>query len=97
MLRSHLNTLNTLLSTQAEEVARLDTAYHEAEAAANAAATAFSQRNGNTNAISDESKAKMCRDKLWHYGDYSQYASSMTEHRHIMDMKRYLNLIKEGN
>ena len=96
-LKNHLNTLNTLLSTQAEEVARLDATFHEAEAAANAAAAASSQGNGNSESISEESMAKMCRDKLWHYGDFSQYASSMTEHRHIMDMKGYLNLIKEGN
>jgi transcription elongation factor SPT6 len=96
-LKDHLNTLNTLLSTQAEEVARLDTAYHEAEAAASAAIAASSQGNGNFESISEESMAKMCRDKLWHYGDYSQYVSSMTEHRHIMDMKGYLNLMKEGN
>lgn len=97
-LRNHLNTLNTLLSTQAEEVARLDTAYHEAEAAASAAvATTSQQGNGSSTVISEESLAKMCRDKLWHYGDYSQYASSMTEYRHIMDMKGYLNLVKEGN
>ncbi len=39
----------------------------------------------------------MCSDKLWHFGDYSKYVLSMIEYWQVMDMKVYLNLIKEGN
>ena len=48
------------------------------------------------NVFSTRSK-KMCKDKLWHYGDYFGYATSMIDYRQVMDMKGYLNLIKEGN
>lgn len=40
---------------------------------------------------------RMCEDKLWHFGDYFAYAMSMIDYRQVMDMKGYLNLIKEGN
>ena len=39
----------------------------------------------------------MCSDKLWHFGDYSEYVLSMIKYWQVMDMKVYLNLIKEGN
>ncbi len=39
----------------------------------------------------------MCNDKLWHFGDYSEYVLSMIEYWQVMDMKVYLNLIKEGS
>ncbi len=39
----------------------------------------------------------MCNDKLWHFGDYSEYVLSMIKYWQVMDMKVYLNSIKEGN
>ena len=39
----------------------------------------------------------MCREKLLHHGDYAQYVLSILEFRHVMDMKGYLTLVKEGN
>jgi hypothetical protein len=39
----------------------------------------------------------MCNDKLWYFGDYSEYVLSMIKYWQVMDMKVYLNLIKEGN
>jgi len=90
-LQSHLDTITTLLQTQSEQVARLDAAYHEAEAAA-----AATSRGERSNLIAALSK-KLCRDKLWHYRDYNEYVSSILEYRHVMDIKGYLNLIKEGN
>jgi transcriptional accessory protein Tex/SPT6 len=98
-LQKHLNTLSLLLESQAEKVARLDAAFLDAEAAAEAVAAASS----STSALPEDpnvvvaNEKKMCRDKLWHYGDYSEYILTILEYRHVMDMKGYLNLIKEGN
>jgi hypothetical protein len=39
----------------------------------------------------------MCNNKLWHFGDYSEYVLSMIEYWQVIDMKVPLNLIKEGN
>jgi hypothetical protein len=39
----------------------------------------------------------MGSNKLWHFGDYSKYVLSMIKYWQVMDMKVYLNLIKEGN
>jgi transcription elongation factor SPT6 len=91
-----------LLESQAEKVARLDAAYHDAEAAAAAAEAAASGSDTPTTTAVDPavlaaSEKKMCLDKLWHYGDYSEYVLTILEYRHVMDMKGYLNLIKEGN
>lgn len=93
-LKSHLSTISTLLTTQSKEVARLDTLVREREA--ESAAGGGSAEGEAMNVAATRAK-KMCRDKLWHYGDYSQYVSSMIEHRQVMDMKGYLNLVKEGN
>ncbi|KAL7489403.1 hypothetical protein ACHAW6_014983 [Cyclotella cf. meneghiniana] len=100
-LQSHLNTLSILLESQAEKVARLDAAYHDAEATALADAAASASSSSSTghedsNVLATYEK-KMCREKLWHYGDYSEYILTILEYRHVMDMKGYLNLIKEGN
>lgn len=90
-LRSHLSTLTSLLGAQATEVARLDALRREKEG----------ENGGDAGAddvpSSSRRAEKMCRDKLWHYGDYSEYVLSMIEHRQVMDMKGYLNLVKEGN
>ena len=81
-------------------MARLDAAYNEAQAAA-AAEAASSAPTPSTPvedpAVTAASEKKMCIDKLWHYGDYSEYVLTILEYRHVMDMKGYLNLIKEGN
>ena len=97
-VQSHLSTITTLLSAQAEEVARLDALCKskEAEAAASALGVSSSEGEAIVNAFSQRAK-KMAKDKLWHYGDYSEYVLSMIEYRQVMDMKVYLNLIKEGN
>jgi hypothetical protein len=39
----------------------------------------------------------MSSDKLWHFGDYFEYVLSMIKYWQVMDMKVYLDLIKEGN
>lgn len=80
-------------------MARLDTAVHEAEtaAAAEAPSAASLSGSGDDPTVAAALAKKMCRDKLWHYGDYSQYVSSMFEYRHVMDMRGYLNLVREGN
>jgi len=98
-LKSHLTTITTLLTSQAEEVARLDTLTREkeAESTASAAGGAPSTSQGEAMNVFAARSKKMCKDKLWHYGDYQQYVSSMIEYRQVMDMKGYLNLVKEGN
>ena len=86
-----------MLTSQAEEVARLDTLCRQKEAASASGETgALSSQDEATKALFARSK-KMCQDKLWHHGDYSQYVMSMIEYRQVMDMKGYLNLVKEGN
>lgn len=97
-LQSHLSTLTSLLGAQANEVARLDKVVHEkeAESAAQSVGAPVSEGEDIVNIFTARSK-KMCKDKLWHHGDYSQYVSSMIEYRQVMDMKGYLNLVKEGN
>mmetsp|Transcript_31486 Transcript_31486/g.66230 ORF Transcript_31486/g.66230 Transcript_31486/m.66230 type:complete len:2030 (+) Transcript_31486:171-6260(+) len=97
-LQSHLSTITTLLDSQAQEVARLVTLCREKEAESAAAALGVATSEGTdiVNVFSARSK-KMCKDKLWHYGDYSEYVLSMIEYRQVMDMKGYLNLVKEGN
>jgi len=98
-LKSHLSTITTLLTAQAEEVARLDTLVREkeAEAAASGDGGPATVSQGEVMDLIATRAKKMCKDKLWHYGDYSQYVSSMIEYRQVMDMKGYLNLVKEGN
>jgi transcription elongation factor SPT6 len=76
-------------------VARLDTICREKESAATLG-TATSEGDAMVKGFATRSK-KMCKDKLWHYGDYFGYATSMIDYRQVMDMKGYLNLIKEGN
>jgi len=83
---------------QSEEVARLSKLCKakEAETATSTLGVTSSEGEAISDAFSQRSK-KMAKDKLWHYGDYSQYVLSMTEYRQVMDMKVYLNLVKEGN
>ncbi|KAL7554309.1 hypothetical protein ACHAWF_017747, partial [Thalassiosira exigua] len=97
-LKSHLSTLTALLNAQASEVARLDTLCREKEAEAAAASfgAAPSEGDGIVSALAERTR-KTCRGKLWHHGDYEDYAGEMTEHRHVMDMKGYLALVREGN
>ena len=86
------------MNAQSKEVARLDSLCREKESEAAAAALNAPSSEGDAivKAYSARGK-KMCKDKLWHYGDYSEYVLSMIEYKQVMDMKVYLNLIKEGN
>lgn len=100
-LKSRLSAIEAQLTAQAEEVSRLDTLVRDKEAEstsnnADGAAAAPSQEVKAAGFSAALSK-KMCSDKLWHYGDYSQYVNSMIEYRQVMDMKGYLTLVKEGN
>ncbi len=95
-LQSHLNTISTLLNVQSQEVARLDSLCREKESDGAEVTLNAASSEGDIKAFSTRSK-KMCRDKLWHFGDYSEYVLSMIEYRQVMDMKVYLSLIKEGN
>ena len=99
-LQSHLATITTLLESQSAEVARLNTLCKSKEAEAAASSLGVSSAEGPSDAVIDafsQRAKKMAKDKLWHYGDYSQYVMSMIEYRQVMDMKVYLNLMKEGN
>jgi hypothetical protein len=40
---------------------------------------------------------KVCSHDLWNLQDYELYLLTLTEERHIDDMKRYFTVIKEGN
>ena len=95
-LRSHLNAITALLNAQSTEVARLDSLCREKESLLADGGGTTTIRAPSSGAISVKGK-KMCKDKLWHYGDYSEYVLSMTEYQQVTDMKVYLNLIKEGN
>jgi len=97
-LKSHLSTITLLLDSQAKEVARLTTILREKEAHSAATALGVAPSEGSDIVhVSSTRAKKMCKDKLWHYGDYSEYVLSMIEYRQVMDMKGYLNLVKEGN
>jgi len=95
-LRSHLNAITALLNAQSTEVARLDSLCREKESLMADGGSTTTIRAPSFGAISVKGKM-MCKDKLWHYGDYSEYVLSMTEYQQVTDMKVYLNLIKEGN
>ncbi|KAL7543962.1 hypothetical protein ACHAXR_013374 [Thalassiosira sp. AJA248-18] len=99
-LQSHLSTLTTLLNSQSNEVARLDGLVREKEAESATLAlggSAAAPTDDNLVNLYTSRSRKMCKEKLWHHGDYSQYVDSMIEYRQVMDMKGYLNLVKEGN
>ncbi len=49
---------------------------------------------GQRNAV--DTANKVCKEKLWNARDYEGYVSSLKDHRQIMDVYRYLSLIKEG-
>ncbi|KAL9179680.1 hypothetical protein ACHAXT_008970 [Thalassiosira profunda] len=105
-LASRLTSISALLETHAQEAARLQTLCRDAEAAAGGPEEA----DAAPSRPSEDALAEgACRDKLWHSGDYREYAASMDEYRQVsargnymtdrafvMDMKAYLTLVKEG-
>lgn len=46
--------------------------------------------------IAVETASKVCSDKLWNSQDYKRYLESLTEYIHILDLYKYLKLVKEG-
>mmetsp|Transcript_14099 Transcript_14099/g.20794 ORF Transcript_14099/g.20794 Transcript_14099/m.20794 type:complete len:1665 (+) Transcript_14099:977-5971(+) len=88
-LESRLKTVQELQEARAETVAQLATSLRVAEAA-------------NANSLLTQSTViatskKICQSKLLNVSDYRQYLSSLTDVRHVSDVSRYLNLIREGN
>lgn len=87
-LKEHLNTTNELVTANAEKVETLKKSLKIAED--KAAISNPNQRNAQ-----DTSK-KVCKEKLWNSEAYASYVESLTDYRQIMDVYKYLSLIKEG-
>jgi transcription elongation factor SPT6 len=88
-LKSHLSTIQALQQDRAERVAQLSSQLQAAE-------------SRNADSLSNQGPAlaitkKVCRPNLWNAQDYDMYLSTLTEERHIDDMKKYFTVVKEGN
>jgi transcription elongation factor SPT6 len=88
-LKKHLQTVQTLQQERAERVAQISSQLADAEAR-------------NSESLSNKGPAiaiagKMCNSKLWNREDYELYLATLTDIRHISDMKKFLSIIKEGN
>mmetsp|Transcript_12464 Transcript_12464/g.17799 ORF Transcript_12464/g.17799 Transcript_12464/m.17799 type:complete len:1447 (-) Transcript_12464:180-4520(-) len=88
-LDSHLKTVKELVKACADQVTRTATDLKAAEA------THTDMINSQSDVI--QITKRISRSKLWNTADYRQYLSTLTEHRHVMDVYGYLNLLKEGN
>lgn len=104
-IKSHLETVESLIESQATESGRLadlvrrkeESLAEAASAAAAEAASAPSSPSARDREVRASVRRKSCRSKLYNHPDYSDYIDSMIDYRHVMDMRGYLNLIREGN
>jgi transcription elongation factor SPT6 len=87
-LEKHIKTTQNLISVCAEQVTQISESLQIAQ-----------DKNAISNPIQRnavDTKNKVCKDKLWNELDYKQYVANLTDHRQVMDVYKYLSLIKEG-
>lgn len=87
-LESHLKTATNLVQVCAEQVTQITASLRLSEEK-----SALSNP-GQRNAL--DTSNKVCKEKLWNAQDYEGYVTSLKDYRQILDVYRYLSLIKEG-
>lgn len=87
-LSEQLKTARSLVQLSLDQVAQITSSLKIAEE--ESAEANPEQRNAR------ETSHKVCKDKLWNADDYKNYVAGLTDYRQIMDVHKYLTLVKEG-
>jgi transcription elongation factor SPT6 len=84
----HLKTTRSLMAVCAEQLTQTAASLKIAEE------KSVISNPGQRNAV--DTSNKVCKDKLWNAEDYKRYVTNLKDHRQVMDVYKYLSLIKEG-
>lgn len=87
-LSEQLKTARSLVQVCKDQVAQITSSLEIAEKESEQANP--EQRNAR------DASSKACKDKLWNTLDYKRYVASQNDYREVMDVYRYLTLVKEG-